>query len=164
MGTLEVGLVKLLPRLRRYAWSLTRDWPDADDLVQSSLARALDKSKQWQDGTPLDAWMYRLIRNVWIDETRKRSVRVGQGQQDAQSSPELTSAQDTEQQTYASQVLDHIAQLPDGFGTVLLLVAVEGHSYQETAEILDIPVGTVMSRLSGARKKLRQSLAEGGAS
>lgn len=161
VGTLEDGIVELLPRLRRFAWALTRDWPDADDLLQSSLARALNRSKQWQSGTPIDAWMYRLMRNVWIDETRKRSVRVGHGQQDAETSPELVSALDIEQQTYASQVLSHISNLPAEFGTVLLLVAVEGHSYQEAADILEIPVGTVMSRLSSARKKLRQSLAEG---
>lgn len=162
MGALANGLVNLFPRLRRFAWTLTRNWPDAEDLTQTSCTRALERSAQWQSSTPLDAWMYRLMRNVWIDETRKRSVRTGQGQEDAATSPELVSANDTETQAYAKQVLSHIAHLPEGFGSVLLLVAVEGHSYQETADILGIPVGTVMSRLSGARKKLRQSLDEGG--
>lgn len=164
MGALEDGLVRLFPRLRRFAWTLTRDWPDADDLTQSSVTRALERSSHWQSGTPLDAWMYRLMRNVWIDETRKRAVRKGRGQEDAMTSPQLVAAQDTEDQTYAAQVLSHIGRLPEGFGSVLLLVAVEGHSYQETADILGIPVGTVMSRLSAARRKLRQSLNDGGRS
>lgn len=102
--------------------------------------------------------MFRLMRNVWIDETRKRKVRIGEGTEDASESSELRAAGDSETQTYAGQVLAQIALLPEGFGTVLLLVAVEGHSYAETAEIMDIPIGTVMSRLSSARQKLRSAL------
>lgn len=150
----------MLPRLRRFAWSLTRDWPDADDLVQTSCAKALDRAAQFQEGTRLDAWMYRLMRTTWIDETRKRTVRMGEGVQDAETSPELVTPQKAEERTYANQVLAQIRELPEGFGTVLLLVAVEGHSYAETAEIMDIPIGTVMSRLSAARQKLRAALAE----
>ena len=160
MNALPEGLVPLLPRLRRFAWSLTRDWPDADDLVQTSCVRALSRAEQWQSGTRLDAWMYRLMRNVWIDETRKRSVRVGQGQEDAAESGELQTGGDSETTAYATQVLAQIASLPEGFSTVLLLVAVEGHSYAEPAEIMDIPIGTVMSRLSAARQKLRYALEE----
>lgn len=160
MSTLPDGLVPLLPRLRRFAWSLTRDWPDADDLVQTSCTRALSKSDQWQQGTRLDAWMYRLMRNVWIDETRKRSVRIGQGQEDAAESGELRTSGDSETTAYANQVLNQIALLPEGFSSVLLLIAVEGHSYAETADILEIPIGTVMSRLSSARVKLRAALAD----
>lgn len=160
MSVLPDGLVPLLPRLRRFAWSLTRDWPDADDLVQTSCARALTRADQWQKGTRLDAWMYRLMRNVWIDETRKRTVRVGQGNEDAADSTELQTQGDSETTAYANQVLMQIGLLPEGFSSVLLLVAVEGHSYSETAEILDIPIGTVMSRLSSARQKLKAALAE----
>lgn len=160
MSALSQGLIPLMPRLRRFAWSLTRDWPDADDLVQASCLRAMDRSDQWQTGTRLDAWMYRLMRNMWIDETRKRVVRVGQGQQDAAESSELHTQGDAESTAYAKQVLTQIAALPDEFGTVLLLVAVEGHSYAETAQIMDIPIGTVMSRLASARKKLRAALAD----
>ena len=160
MNELSKGIVPLLPRLRRFAWSLTRDWPDADDLVQTSCTRALMREDQWQKGTRLDAWMYRLMRNVWIDETRKRTVRVGQGIEDAAMSSELQTQGDSETTAYASEVLAQIALLPEGFSSVLLLVAVEGHTYAETAEILDIPVGTVMSRLSTARQKLKTALAD----
>ncbi|MGH1575709.1 RNA polymerase sigma factor [Planktotalea sp.] len=160
MNALKTGLVPLLPRLRRFAWSLTRDWPDADDLVQTSCTRALDKATQWDSSTKLDAWMFRLMRNVWVDETRKRKVRIGQGVEDATDSAELLTGADSETKAYANQVLTQIAALPEGFGTVLLLVAVEGHSYAETAEIMDIPIGTVMSRLSSARQKLRSALAD----
>ena len=160
MSALNDGLIPLLPRLRRFAWSLTRDWPDADDLVQTSCTRALDKATQWDTATKLDAWMFRLMRNVWIDEIRKRKVRIGQGVEDAADSTELHTSGDSETQAYANQVLAQIAALPEGFGSVLLLVAVEGHSYAETAEIMDIPIGTVMSRLSSARQKLRNALAD----
>lgn len=100
------------------------------------------------------------MRNVWIDETRSRTVRVGQGIEDAAMSSELQTTGDSETTAYANQVLAQIALLPEGFSSVLLLVAVEGHSYAETAKILDIPIGTVMSRLSAARQKLKAALAD----
>ena len=160
MSDISKGLVPLLPRLRRFAWSLTRDLPDADDLLQTSCTRALSRADQWQKGTRLDAWMYRLMRNIWIDETRKRTVRVGQGVENAADSDTLLTIGDSETIAYATQVLAQIALLPEGFSSVLLLIAVEGHSYAETAEILDIPIGTVMSRLSSARQKLKVALAD----
>jgi RNA polymerase sigma-70 factor (ECF subfamily) len=87
-------------------------------------------------------------------------VRVGQGVEDAAESSVLLTSGDSETTAYANQVLAQIALLPEGFSSVLLLVAVEGHSYAETAEILDIPIGTVMSRLSSARQKLKAALAD----
>ena len=104
--------------------------------------------------------MYRLMRNIWIDETRKRSVRIGQGQEDAAESGELQTSSDSETSAYAGQVLQQIALLPEGLSTVLLLVAIEGHSCAETANILERSIGTVMSRLSSARVKLRTALAD----
>ena len=160
MSDISKGLVPLLPRLRRFAWSLTRDWPGADDLLKTSCTRVLSRADQWQKGTRLDAWMYRLMRNIWIDETRKRTVRIGQGVEDAADSDTLLTSGDSETTAYTNQVLAQIALLPEGFSSVLLLVAVEGHSYAETAEILDIPIGTVMSRLSSARQKLKAALAD----
>ena len=160
MSDISKGLVPLLPRLRRFAWSLTRDWPGADDLLKTSCTRALSRADQWQKGTQLDAWMYRLMRNIWIDETRKRTVRVGQGVENTAHSDTLLTSGDSETTAYANQVLTQIALLPEGFSSVLLLVAIEGHSYAETAEILDIPIGTVMSRLSSARQKLKAALAD----
>lgn len=100
------------------------------------------------------------MRNIWIDETRKRTVRVGQGVENGAHSDTLLTSGDSETTAYANQVLAKIALLPEGFSSVLLLVAVEGHSYAETAEILDIPIGTVMSRLSSARQKLKAALAD----
>ena len=160
MSDISKGLVPLLPRLRRFAWSLTRDWPGADDLLQTSCTRALSRADQRQKGTRLDAWMYRLMRNIWIDETRKRTVRIGQGVEDAADSDTLLTSGDSETTAYTNQVLAQIALLPEGFSSVLLLVAVEGHSYAETAKILDIPIGTVMSRLASARQKLKAALAD----
>jgi RNA polymerase sigma-70 factor (ECF subfamily) len=109
--SLSDGLVPLLPRLRPFAWSLTRNWPDADDLVQTSCTRALSKADQWQGGTRLDAWMYRLMRNIWIDETRKRSIRIGQGQKDAAESGKLQISSDSEKTADAGQILQQVALL-----------------------------------------------------
>lgn len=160
MHRLPEDLVPLLPRLRRFAWSLTRNWADADDLTQSACLKALDHRADWPEGEALDRWMYRLTRNLWIDETRKRSLRQGAGQEEAETSTALLAPGSAETSAYAGQVLRALAALPEGFGTALLLVAVEGHSYQDTAEIMDIPVGTVMSRLATARTKLRAQLAD----
>ena len=118
MSDISKGLVPLLPRLRRFAWSLTRDWPDADDLLQTSCTRALSRADQWQKGTRLDAWMYRLMRNIWVDETRKRTVRVGQGVENTAHSDTLLTSGDSETTAYANQVLAKIALLPEGFSSV----------------------------------------------
>ncbi len=157
-------LIHLLPRLRRFARTLTRDAADADDLVQSACERAITRIGQWQTGTRLDAWVYTMMRNLWISELRKRKVRVGQGVVDAETAELPSSLASSEDSTFAGQVGRMIEALPEGLSAVLLLVGVEEHSYSETAEILDIPIGTVMSRLSRARAALRDGLNRSGGS
>mgnify|MGYP001817728131 CR=1 FL=1 len=154
----KLQLVQLLPKLRRFACALTRNMDDADELVQMACERAILKSGQWTDGTRLDSWVYTMMRNLWYSELRKRKVRLGQGQVDAAEITELHSDPDGEDQVYAGQVGRAIAALPDGLRSVTLLVCVEEHSYREAAEILDVPVGTVMSRLSRARLQLAEAL------
>lgn len=151
-------LIHLLPRLRRFARTMTRDMADADDLVQSACERAIARISQWQVGTRLDAWVYTLMRNLWISELRKRKVRIGQGTIEAGLAELPDSQTSAEDHTFTLQIGRMIEALPDGLSSVLLLVAVEQHSYREAAEILDIPVGTVMSRLSRARATLRDNL------
>ena len=153
-------LVQYLPRLRRFALTLTRNADDGDDLVQVVCERAILKRDQWQEGTRLDSWLYTMMRNMWISEIRKRKVRMGEGQVDAEESAELVTHVGPADQTYGNQLMVIVKSLPEGLSSVLLLVSVEGHSYREAADILEIPIGTVMSRMSKARQVMKARLAE----
>ena len=158
--TLKQDLIALLPRLRRFAFTIARSTADADDLVQEACIRALTRQDQWNPAQPLDRWVFRILRNVWIDEVRKRQVRTGQGQIPAEDASELISV-DTGEARFAERELHKkITEMPDELGLVVLVVSVEGYSYKEAAELLDIPVGTVMSRLHRARKQLAQDMVE----
>lgn len=159
-AALKQQLIGLLPRLRRFARTLTRSATEADDLVQEACLKALANAHQWDPAQPLDRWMFRITRNLWISEVRKRSVRLGQGHVPADESAELVSPDTGEGNLAATQIHHRIASLPDELSTVLLLVSVEGYSYAEAAEVLDIPLGTVMSRVHRARKALAGQLAD----
>lgn len=152
---LQTGLIELLPELRRFAYSLTCDRDAADDLTQSALERALTKSSAWDSDRPLKFWVFRITRNLWLDQLRAEKVR---GNTEDIDDEEVNIADDKLATMHTTQelreVTDKMRELPEDQRLVLALVAVEGHSYKETAELLDIPVGTVMSRLSRARKTL----------
>jgi len=152
-------LVSLLPKLRRFAMTLTRNASDADDLVQEACERAIARSHQWNGEGRLESWVYAMTRNLWFDEIRKRKVRGG-GIIDILEQDELNVEAAAEKAVYANQVQKMILSMPEGLASVFLLVNVEGHSYREAAEILGIPIGTVMSRLSTARLRLAAMLSE----
>jgi RNA polymerase sigma-70 factor (ECF subfamily) len=156
---MQSELVSLLPRLRRFAVSLTRNGPDADDLVQEPCIKAMANAQDWDRAQGLDRWVFRILRNHWISELRKRQVRLGQGHVDVHETEELVTKTTAEHDLAARQVMGRLAGLPPAFSSALLLVAVEGYSYKEAAEILDIPQGTVMSRISRARALLADQLA-----
>ncbi|MEC8629070.1 MAG: RNA polymerase sigma factor [Pseudomonadota bacterium] len=158
--TLKQDLIALLPRLRRFAFTIARSAADADDLVQEACIRALTRQDQWNPAQPLDRWVFRILRNVWIDEVRKRQVRTGQGQIPAEDASELVSVETGEARFAERELHKKITEMPDELGLVVLVVSVEGYSYKEAAELLDIPVGTVMSRLHRARKQLAQDMLE----
>lgn len=148
-----------MPRLRRFAHGLTGSAADADDLVQCTLERALEKLSQWQPGTRLDSWLYRIAQNLWIDQirsarTRGTAVDVEALDSVAGSDGRVT----TEQQLTLRDTRRALAELPDEQRAVLMLVAVEDMSYAEAAKVLDVPVGTIMSRLSRARRALAERL------
>jgi RNA polymerase sigma-70 factor (ECF subfamily) len=147
-------LVIMLPKLRRFAMTLTRNAADADDLVQEACERAITRSHLWNGEGRLESWIYAMTRNLWVDEVRKRKVRTGGGTVDATEQDELIVEANAEKAIYATQLHQMILSMPEGLSSVFLLVNVEGHSYKEAAEILAIPIGTVMSRLSTARMKL----------
>ena len=152
---LQTGLIELLPELRRFAYSLTCDRHAADDLTQSALERALTKASAWDSSRPLKFWVFRIARNLWLDQLRAEKVRGNTEDIDDKGvdiADDRLAAMHTTQEL--REVMDKMRELPEDQRLVLALVAVEGYSYKEAAELLDIPVGTVMSRLSRARKTL----------
>jgi RNA polymerase sigma-70 factor (ECF subfamily) len=152
------GLTDLLPRLRRLARALTGHVHDADDLVQVALERALARADQWRPDARLDAWVFQILRNAWLDELRARTRRshVFAPEEAGEHVGEMA----MERQSDAMSVASAMATLPQEQREVVALVLVEGLSYRETAEWLDVPVGTVTSRLARARAALQALLGE----
>lgn len=151
-------LVELLPRLRRFARVLTRDPADADDLVQVALERALTRANQWRRDTKLAGWMFGIMRNAWIDEVRSRQRRgqtflPEEAGEDVGTSPARSDE-------IALSIRQAVLQLPEDQRTAVMLVLVEGLSYAEAAEVLDLPEGTLTSRLARARVALQRMLGE----
>ena len=157
----KAEMISLLPRLRRFALSLTRSGPDADDLLQDAVTAALQKWQQYDPSQPLDRWMFRVLRNLWVSEIRKRKVRQGEGQVDAEESTELRVEDRSDEVLTAKQVREKVADMDPELAQPLMLVCAEGYSYRETSDMLGIPIGTVMSRIHRARKLLVSSLSEG---
>lgn len=157
----KTEMISLLPRLQRFAMSLTRSRPDADDLLQEACATALQKWQQYDPSHPLDRWMFRVVRNLWVSEIRKRKVRQGEGQVDAESASGLQAPGNTEDALTAQQLRCKVTDLDPDLSQPLMLVCAEGYSYREVSDLLSIPIGTVMSRIHRARKLLISSLSEG---
>lgn len=153
-------LIELLPRLRRFAYSLAGSLDEADDVVQSACERALSRLDQFTPGTRLDSWMFQIVRTVWIDKTRYRKRRG--------FADELVEAEDigfdariheqTEARMDLALIRKEVAKLPEDQRTVLGLVTIDGMSYQEAATTLGVPIGTVMSRLARARRRLAEAI------
>jgi RNA polymerase sigma-70 factor (ECF subfamily) len=152
-------LIALLPRLRRFASGLCGDLSTADDLVQEACGRAIANQNKWRPGTRLDSWMYRIIQNLYRDQLR--AMNVSQRYM-AASGPLMEQSVDgalaIETRTDLGIVQAGIQDLPEDQRVILLMVCVEGLSYREAAEALEVPVGTVMSRLARARQRLHALL------
>jgi RNA polymerase sigma-70 factor (ECF subfamily) len=149
-------IIALLPRLRRFARTIARNPDDADDLVQLSVERALQRYRQWRPESKFESWMFGIVRNAWIDEVRARQRRnrvlapeeegervgggIGEGQADILS------------------VHQAMAEFPEEQRMAIALVLIEGLSYKEAAEALDIPIGTLTSRLARGREALQALL------
>jgi RNA polymerase sigma-70 factor, ECF subfamily len=143
-----------IPRLRRYARALTRDVTRADDLVQDCLMRAVAKQHLWQAGTDLRAWLFTIMHNQHVNEVR-RLVREGNNVEIEQA-PTLTVQPNAMPALQLRDLERAIAQLATEQRQVILLVGLEGLAYDEVAAVLNIPVGTVRSRLSRGREQLRR--------
>jgi RNA polymerase sigma-70 factor (ECF subfamily) len=144
-----------IPRLRRYARALTKDAARADDLVQSCLVRAIAKEHLWQAGTDLRAWLFTILHNQNVNEVR-RAVREGVPVAVEDVAPNLTMAPNAGATLQLRDLERAINVLPEEQRQAILLVGLEGMRYEEVAAVLDIPIGTVRSRLSRGREMLRR--------
>ena len=156
----QQGLIELLPRLRRLARALTPQGADADDLVQTAIERGLERRSQWRAGTRLDAWMFTIMKNAWIDETRARARRGrGAAPYEAADSAPDPRVPSLELRLEAEAVRRAVARLPEDQRLAVALVLVEGLSYAEAAKVMDVPQGTLTSRLGRGRAALMAELA-----
>ncbi len=144
-----------VPRLRRYARALLGERSRADDLVQDTLERAWTRFHLWQRGSNLRAWLFTVMHNVFVNQHRKNSREAAVALDDA---PEIAVNDGAAQSMDVRDLTKALTQLPAEFREVLLLVSVEQMSYEEVAEVLNVPLGTVMSRLSRGRARLRALL------
>jgi len=144
-----------IPRLRRYARALTRDSAATDDLVQDTLARALGKLHLWQEGTDLRAWLFTILHNQYVNQVR-RAVREGTPVALSETEPPLTQAPHQGKRLELRDLDRALGKLPAEQRSVILLVGLEGMHYEHVAKVLDVPIGTVRSRLSRGREALRR--------
>lgn len=155
---LHQDIAALLPRLCRFARAVTRNREDADDLVQMAIERALGRSDQWEAGTRLDSWIFRIMKNAWIDEIRVRTRR------DHLFAPEEAGEHVGDDFAEAHQqrlaIAKAISLLSEDHRLVIGLVLVDGMAYKEAADVLEIPIGTLTSRLARARDALQELLSD----
>lgn len=148
------GIAAELARLWRYGLVLSGNRDTAEDLVQATCVRALERAHQFTPGTRLDRWLIAILHSIWLNEVRARKVRRGQGLVDADAVLVFDGLRHGEANILAAQVLREVQDLPEAQREAVYLVYVEGLAYREAAEVMDVPIGTVMSRLAAARTKL----------
>jgi RNA polymerase sigma-70 factor (ECF subfamily) len=151
-------IAALLPRMRRFARAITFNREDADDLVQVAMERAIGHSEQWQAGTRLDSWIFRIIKNAWIDEVRSRARRAELFAPEEEGEQVGDDSADAHQRRLALQKA--VSLLSEEHRLVVGLVLVDGLAYKEAAEVLEIPIGTLTSRLARAREALQALLSD----
>lgn len=150
-------LPPMLPRLWAFALRISGDRHDAEDLVQRACVRALERAHQLQPDTSPLSWMFSIVQSVWINEVRARNVRSRSGMDWDDAFLEAVpdpNARTPEESAMDGQIISAVQRLPEAQRAVMLLVGVEGLSYSEAAKVLDVPIGTVMSRLSRARQAI----------
>ena len=159
MESVRARIVAFLPRLRRFCTVLTRSEDRGDDLMQATVERALTRIDQWQPGSSLESWMFRIAQNIHIDEVRAQGRRGITIDIDEAVSLAGDDGRDVvEGRSDLNQARAAMAALPDEQRVLMALVVLDGRSYKEAAEILDIPIGTVMSRIARARQSIDRAL------
>jgi RNA polymerase sigma-70 factor (ECF subfamily) len=152
-------MIAFLPRLSGFAYALTGNADQRDDLVQETCARALANRDKWQPGTRLDSWMFRIAQNLWLD--RKRADRFRGESVDVEAVDTLVGSDGravVENRLELAEVLRGLDQLSPEHRVLIALVCVDGLTYQEAADVLKVPVGTVMSRLARARLAIHEAI------
>jgi RNA polymerase sigma factor (sigma-70 family) len=161
LSSFEDQLAALLPRLRRFAHGLSRNPADADDLTQLTIERALRSREQWQPGTKLDSWCYRIMRNLWIDTARagaRRATREAPEEEGLSVGADPRGAMDAALDLH--RIMDAMGKLPDEQREIVALILIEGFGYREVSEMLSLPIGTVSSRLVRGRTALLAMVGE----
>ena len=154
----ERNLIAALPRLRRFAISISRRGDVADDLVQTTVERALAARAQYDTAARLDPWLFRILRNAWIDHTRRHATRGSRSTWRTPPKPQFSTATRDQSVLMLRKAEAAIATLPEEQREVILLVCFEELTYAEAADVLGIPKGTVMSRLARGRAALAERL------
>lgn len=154
----ERQMIALIPRLRRFARSMTGSMADGDDLVQQTCERAIRNIEKWQPGTRLDSWMYRIAQNLYRNTLRQAETQTNAVTQMHDVAPPVEIGHAADTLVTFQAVRAAFDRLPADHRSVLTLVTIEGHSYREAADILEVPVGTIMSRLARARAGLQRIL------
>ncbi|MDF1721803.1 MAG: RNA polymerase sigma factor [Minwuia sp.] len=152
--TVRSGLETHLPRLWRYGLSLSRNPSVAEELVQATCLRALERQSQFRTGTNLRAWLFTILSSIWKNQLRAEKVRTGGGFADPETELVFDGAASMETNNLLRRVLSEVSELPEAQRQAVILVYVEEFTYREAAHILEVPIGTIMSRLSAARGKL----------
>lgn len=151
----------LIPRLRRFARALTGNREAADDLTQDTLERAWNKRHLWQAGTNLRAWLFAVMHGVFVNGTRRRRPVESLDALEASAPERADDGASAETAIAVRELRQALQRLPDEQRQVVLLVGLEQFSYAEAAGVLEVPIGTVMSRLARGRERLRQLLEDG---
>ena len=142
-------------RIWRFGFALSGTSDVADDLLQSTCLRALERHHQVTSHERLDSWLMTICRSIWLNEVRARSVRKAQALSVTSEAELIAAGSDSETNIFAAEVFTQVMQLPEAQRETVMLVFVEGYSYREAAALLEVPIGTIMSRLSNARQKLK---------
>lgn len=151
----RAGLQENMKSLWRFGYALSGQADVADDLVQATCVRALERAHQVKDATGVRPWVMTILRSIWLNEVRSRTIRKAQSLDVTPESDLSCFSVSSETNILAREVFSAVMALPEAQREVTVLVLVQGHSYRETAAILDVPIGTIMSRLHAARAKLR---------
>lgn len=150
----ERELTQAFPSLWRFSLTLTGRPDLADDLAQATSVRVLEKQAQFTPGTNFRAWCFTLCRTIWLNELRREAIRRTEGLEAVRAEDMPAGQFDAETNIFVTQVFNEVMGLPEAIRNTVGLVYVEGFTYREAAEILEVPIGTVMSRLAAARKRL----------
>jgi RNA polymerase sigma-70 factor, ECF subfamily len=150
----RAGLQSSLARLWRYALVLSKARGAADDLVQATCLRAIERADKFIPGTRIDRWLFAILRSIWLNEIQSQRIREGGGFVDAEDALISDGVREVETNITASTVLRAISRLPEAQRETILLVYAEGYNYAETASALGVPIGTIISGLAAGRAAL----------